>query len=75
MCVYADEYDIRRTNGNIYEQKDVKITDVAPLNPDNGKAEKMYKKAFLAFAKLVVYTLYELRDELKSKQETKVEEW
>lgn len=75
LCVYADEYDIRRTNGNIYEQKDVKITDVAPLNPDNGKAEKMYKKAFLAFAKLVVYTLYELRDELKSKQETKVEEW
>lgn len=75
LCVYADVYDVRRTNGNIYEQKDVKIADVAPLNPDNDKAKKMYKKAFLAFAKLVVHTLYEIRDELKSKQETKVEEW
>ena len=52
--MYADEYDVRRTNGNIYEQKDVKIADVAPLKPENGKAQKMYKKVFLAFAKLVV---------------------
>ena len=35
----------------------------------------MYKKAFLALAKLAVCTLYEIRDELKSKQVVKVEEW
>lgn len=75
LCLYANEYNIHRINGNIEEDENVKISDVAPLNPDNDQSKKMYKKAFLALAKLAVCTLYEIRDELKSKQVVKVEEW
>ena len=74
ICFSLTEYDLIRINGNINENRIVKVKDVSPLNPDSD-SRKMYNKAFLSMAKLAVSTLYDIREMLKSKSSTQAVDW
>lgn len=69
------EYEVLRTNGNIAERTNVKVKDVSPANPDADNSRKMYNKVFLSLAKLAMETMYDLRDNLKSKISSETEDW
>lgn len=75
ICFMVTEYDLLRINGNKEERNKVKVKDVSPANPDADTSRKMYNKAFLAMAKLAVSTLYDIREMLKSKVTSEVEDW
>lgn len=75
ICFMVTEYDLLRTNGNKEERNKVKVKDVSPANPDAETSRKMYNKAFLAMAKLAVSTLYDIREMLRSKVTSEVEDW
>ena len=74
ICFSFTEYDLIRINGNINENRIVKVKDVSPLNPDSD-SRKMYNKAFFSMAKLAVSTLYDIREMLKSKSSTQAVDW
>lgn len=75
VCITVKEHDILRTNGNKTERNKVDIKVVSPINPDAENSKKMYNKVFLALAKLSITTLYDVKDTLKSKQSSEVEDW
>lgn len=75
VCLSIEEYDVLRTNGNKSERNKVKIKDVSPANPGAETSQKMYNKVFLSVAKLAISTLYDIRETLKSKSSTDIEDW
>lgn len=75
ICFMVTEYDLLRTNGNKDERNKIKVKDVSPANPNAETSHKMYNKAFLSMAKLAITTLYDIREMLKSKVTSEVEDW
>lgn len=75
ISVVITEYEVLRNNGNIAERTNVKIKDVSPVNPDSDSSHKMYNKVFLAMAKLIMETMYDFQDEIRSKMSSETEDW
>lgn len=69
------EYDVLRINGNYSERNKVKLKDVSPANPNSDSSHKMYNKVFLTLAKITLATMYDIRDVLKSKSSSELEDW
>lgn len=75
ISLIVTEYEVVRNNGNIVERTNVKLKDVSPANPDADNSRKMYNKIFLAMAKLVMETMYDFENELRSKMSSTTEDW
>lgn len=75
LCFSVAEYDVLRINGNISERNKINVKEVSPADPNADSSRKMYNKAFLAMAKLAISTLYDIRETLKSKVTSEVEDW
>lgn len=74
VCVIIKTYAQIRVNGNVKEDKEVKLIDVSPINSVS-ESEKMYNKVFLAVAKKALDVVSEYEEFIRGKQSDDIGDW